>query len=158
MLAWLMPLHTPRVQHIWCVSLSNSLRYGVQQTSPNPLAVQELGWMMDDEWWWLITTCEWWTMNHDESWWIMTLQNMCPAHILYYIIIIYPFQAHWFVPCPKDYDKVVTDPVAVEGTSREAMLVREIEDRAARDGQHTAGECRRHVGLSINGVSMGIPK
>lgn len=32
-----------------------------------------------------------------------------------------------------DYDKVVTDPVAVEGTSREAMLVREIEDGHTSD-------------------------
>lgn len=32
--------------------------------------------------------------------------------------------------CAEDYGKVsVTDPVAVEGTSREAMLVREIEAR-----------------------------
>ena len=35
---------------------------------------------------------------------------------------------------PKDYDKVVTDPVAVEGTSREAMLVREIEDLSVAAG------------------------
>jgi hypothetical protein len=35
------------------------------------------------------------------------------------------FPSSLICPLPKDYDKI---PVAVVGTSREAMLIREIED------------------------------
>lgn len=43
--------------------------------------------------------------------------------------------------CAEDYGKVrLTDPVAVEGTSREAMLVREIEAFSQRCLEMALGE------------------
>ena len=100
-LAWIMPLHTSRVQHIWGVLLQlafgmacNILKVPIHlQYYPELGWIIQLtkndGWMMDE--WWMIMIHDWlWMINdeYDESW----LCNLLPARTCPMI-----FQAHWFV-------------------------------------------------------------
>lgn len=105
--------------HLRCIATA-CFWYGLQYTeSANPLAVLSrvgMNHSADEEWWmndgWL------WFMI-DYEWWIMTVQLITSTNISHV------FPSSLMCPLPKDYDKI---PVAVVGTSREAMLIREIED------------------------------